>query len=531
MNCQRCRTPLKLDSSLEDLNPAAFDLLVSSAESSLPDTSSSSRLAYPQERKDLYDQVSSTGPSPIIKRTFPSRQDEVPELQVGENGTRARPDMSFIEITQSQVVPPRQQRADKRPSPTEPKFTGEQADLDGAKINDDETMAHEFEKSERLFSVLSAHSDIDHPICTECTAAVLSGMRARLYASTKERDAYAGFLKSLQSSSSPIPTDEDVEEAENALEDMLMKEKAAFEELKSVEAEKREVENEIAELESQSQALDAEEQQFWAERNAFDDELDKLSTTLTSLEQKHAHDQQQLQSLQKTNVYNDTFCIGHDGYFGTINGLRLGRLSGQNVEWSEINAAWGQTALLLATVAERLGYSFQGYRLRPIGSTSRIDKIERPQPSKDGTDRASGAGATAARVTSLDLFSSGDIPLGRVFLHRRFDAGMVAFLDCLSQLGAFVERMPMSRPDADSAGSGGSPASAARTAPARVSRVLPYPINGDKIGEGSSAVSIKLGAGFQQDESWTKACKYVLTCCKFLLAHVSNMNSASRNRE
>ena len=28
MNCQKCRTPLKLDSSLEDLNPAAYDLLV-----------------------------------------------------------------------------------------------------------------------------------------------------------------------------------------------------------------------------------------------------------------------------------------------------------------------------------------------------------------------------------------------------------------------------------------------------------------------------------------------------------------------
>jgi len=28
--CQKCRTPLKLDNSLEDLNPAAYDLLVGS---------------------------------------------------------------------------------------------------------------------------------------------------------------------------------------------------------------------------------------------------------------------------------------------------------------------------------------------------------------------------------------------------------------------------------------------------------------------------------------------------------------------
>ena len=33
-----------------------------------------------------------------------------------------------------------------------------------------------------------------------------------------------------------------------------------------------------------------------------------------------------LEKLERTNVYNDAFCIGHDGAFGTINGLRLGRV-------------------------------------------------------------------------------------------------------------------------------------------------------------------------------------------------------------
>lgn len=28
MNCQKCRIPLKLDNSLQDLNPATYDLLV-----------------------------------------------------------------------------------------------------------------------------------------------------------------------------------------------------------------------------------------------------------------------------------------------------------------------------------------------------------------------------------------------------------------------------------------------------------------------------------------------------------------------
>ena len=59
-------------------------------------------------------------------------------------------------------------------------------------------------------------------------------------------------------------------------------------------------------------------------------------------------------------MYNDAFCIGHDGHgIGTVNGLRLGRVSGVNVDWAEINAAWGWTLLLLYTIAKKVGYEFE----------------------------------------------------------------------------------------------------------------------------------------------------------------------------
>lgn len=90
----------------------------------------------------------------------------------------------------------------------------------------------------------------------------------------------------------------------------------------------------------------------------------------------YAADSATLEKLERTNVYNDAFCIGHDGVFGTINGLRLGRVPGvpvslmvtlegipsstsRQVEWAEINAAWGQTLLLLYTVARKLDYTFE----------------------------------------------------------------------------------------------------------------------------------------------------------------------------
>lgn len=49
---------------------------------------------------------------------------------------------------------------------------------------------------------------------------------------------------------------------------------------------------------------------------------------LASLRAAYAADMNTLEKLERTNVYNDAFCIGHDGVFGTINGLRLGRVPG-----------------------------------------------------------------------------------------------------------------------------------------------------------------------------------------------------------
>jgi len=88
-------------------------------------------------------------------------------------------------------------------------------------------------------------------------------------------------------------------------------------------------------------------------------------------------------------------------------------------------------------------------------------------------------------------------------MHRKFDNAMTAFLELVRQLGVHVEKQ--TRADGNSLG-------------------LPYRIEGDKIND----VSIKLGIA--QDDGWTKACKLTLTCCKFLLAHASNVSAGQNPR-
>ncbi|KAL8916144.1 MAG: hypothetical protein Q9208_008681 [Pyrenodesmia sp. 3 TL-2023] len=434
-------------------------------------------------------------------------------------GLRENPAMSFVMLTDSQVVPP--QAATKGSSRREHSNASEPpADASQPPLS------QQIESSTRLFEILSARSDIDHPICTECTELLLSSLVSRLSSAQKERDAYIGFLKSLNTTS---PTPAQLQKAQSSLSSARAAEAKAFSSLLSLEKEKADLDAEIAALEAESLALDAEEQDFWRSRNAFTLTLTEFQNERDALNAAYEHDAQQLERLQRTNVYNDCFCISHDGHFGTINGLRLGRLPPpQHVEWAEINAALGTAALLLATVAERLGCEFRGYRIKPMGSTSTIEKFDIPPPSSSTappSQSSSPATITPSptapsspshsqskhdqtqKTTTLDLFSSGDLPLGaNKFLHRRLDAGMAAFLDCIRQLGDYVEQSASASPSSN-------------TMPTKGIVKLPYEIKKDKV----HGVSIKLGAG--TDETWTRACKYALTCCKFLLAHASNAGS------
>merc|ERR1712107_929293 len=119
------------------------------------------------------------------------------------------------------------------------------------------------------------------------------------------------------------------------------------------------------------------------------------------------HTQGQLDKLKKTNVYNAAFHIWHSGHFGTINGFRLGRLPSVPVDWNELNTAWGQTVLLLHSLARNIQLQFVRYQLVPYGNYSYVKVLSE---DKD-----------------LPLYGSGGF---RLIWDTKFDAGMAAFLDC-----------------------------------------------------------------------------------------------------
>lgn len=441
--------------------------------------------------------------------------------------------MSFVLLTESQVTPPRlaPSAQEQQQSPSRQRRASSSA---GQRNDGRPAQPHEAERIDKLFEILSSRSDIDHPICVECTEMLVDGLQKRLEATARERDAYAGFLKQVQAD---IPSEEDIAESEQALAKARKEEGESMSELLRLEEEKAALDGEIAALEAESQGLDAEEEQFWRERNAFTTRLAEFQSERDSIAARFEHDSQLLVKLQRANVYNDTFSIHHDGHFATINGLRLGRLSTKPVDWPEINAAWGQALLLVVTVADKLAYRFEGYEPLPMGSTSKIVSYDYPSSSAAPSastrldQRQRSGPPPAPKKTVLELYSSGDIT-SHLPWNRKFDKGMIAFLELVRQLGVHVHQQTtaLAAKGAVDGGAGAGAGEAAAAAAAATPLALPYKIEGDKIGDDRIGhFSIKLGLA-NNEEGWTKACKFALTCCKFLIAHASNVSHITNGR-
>ncbi|KAG9119266.1 autophagy protein 6 [Ceratobasidium sp. 392] len=323
--------------------------------------------------------------------------------------------------------------------------------------------SHHLAQTLKLHTLLSSRTDIDHPLCAECTSVLIAALTKQLEETKRERDGYIAFERDVRNSSGTG----DVKAMEARIEDLKLEERSALDELTEAEREKARLDRELEELEREEKELEEKEAEFWRLYNAQVLTQSQNATSLRALRAAHEADAAELARLARANVYNDAFCIGHDGAFGTINGLRLGRVSNAAVPWPEVNAAWGQALLLLHTIARKVGFVFEQYRLVPMGSCSRIERI--------GGDKA-----------VYELFGSGELHIGRLLHNRRFDYGMVAFLECLRQIIEFAKSQDESIE-------------------------FRHAIVKDKIGD----ASIKWQ--FNQEETWTRALRHVLLALKILL--------------
>lgn len=93
----------------------------------------------------------------------------------------------------------------------------ERGPLDG---NVDEKKAdwnHRIKVANRLFDIMSSRSEIEHPMCYECTEILFNSLKKQLSDASKERDCYIDFFKkvneSVISDSEQISLQKEIQEA------------------------------------------------------------------------------------------------------------------------------------------------------------------------------------------------------------------------------------------------------------------------------------------------------------------------------
>jgi len=294
-------------------------------------------------------------------------------------------------------------------------------------------------------------------------------MDQQLKLAEDEAQEYQAFLQKLENESEE---DNRVLELEAELEKIQMEEASLQKELQDLEKEESEAEDKLKNQKAERAKLEREEHKYWKEYSRHKRQLLMAEDDFRSLDCQQKYAQAQIERLKKTNAFNSTFHIWHTGHFATINGFRLGRLPHVPVEWAEINAAWGQTALLLWALARKVGITFNKYQVVPYGSYSYIKNL---------TDEK-----------TLPLYGSGGF---RMIFDSKFDSAMVAFLDCLTQFANEVQR--------------------------HGAFSLPYEMDKGKIRDSNSGQWYSIKLQFNSEDLWTKALRYMLTNLKWGLAFVS----------
>ncbi|XP_059634365.1 beclin-1-like protein isoform X2 [Cornus florida] len=222
----------------------------------------------------------------------------------------------------------------------------------------------------RAFDIATTQTQVEQPLCLECMRVLSDKLDKEVEDVNRDIKAYEDCLQPLEGETRNVLSEADFFKEKLKIEEEERKLEAAIEE---TEKQCAEVTAELKELDIKSSRFKELEERYWHEFNNFQFQLishqEERDAILAKIEVSQAH----LELLKKTNVLSDAFPIWYDGEFGTINNFRLGRLPKIQVEWDEINAAWGQACLLLHTMAQYFRPKFQcRIKILPMGSYPRI---------------------------------------------------------------------------------------------------------------------------------------------------------------
>lgn len=317
----------------------------------------------------------------------------------------------------------------------------------------------------RALQLCSSILGIDVPLCEDCTKDVEERLRGDIDGVVLESMAYERLSECELVQDTAVGTGQRHESNDdnfNIQEAMLNEELAMWQDrIENVEDElKNYVGEELRRVESIDKELSQIEDVYWHAYNTLILSLHEAADLRDVLQLHMERSEHDMEMLRQTNVLVDLFKISTDGAFGTISGLRLGSIPEFPVQWWEINAAWGQSVMLLDIIAKSLGMQFDSGNIvwEPYGSFPRV--LEE------------GKGF-------CELYG----PVNKI-LCIGFDRSQTLFVKCLKDVEVELGQRGVMRD--------GKPFQ------------LKYPIEADRVGGHS------IRYGLARDKAWTKALRYML---------------------
>lgn len=324
-----------------------------------------------------------------------------------------------------------------------------------------------------LYDIISnSDSPLNGPICVNCTDQLLYGMNQQLEGLEKEYNEYRKLLETLKRRDI---NDFDPDNAKRKVTELKAQQEASLKELRELEEKERLLDEKLSVEKSELNRVLGDEEKLWRRFRDNQRILLNLESEEQDFDAQLHYAKEQLDKLSKLNVLNTTFHIWQQGNFGTINGFRLGRLPHSQVEWNEINAAWGQAALLLTVLFKNLeGCQLEDYKIFPMGNHSFIRVL--------------------ATGEDLPLYGGGGF---KPFGQKNFDEAISAYVKCFCQLQKYIE--------------------------AQGTFCLPHRIQRDYIEDNRMNYSVKMQ--FNCEERWTKAMKCLLINLRWAITFVVSLRN------
>ena len=459
--CGDCETPVKLDDSLKRLNRSQLNSLINAKQNKNDQLNDLNPEDYiSAEKMELYNRLPKQD-KPIHYKSYLDSEDEDSEDETNFHLSDSSDINSYLVIEEEEV----EQHNDH-------------ADEEEFELR----LSSRIKVLENIFNILSNTQDIEHPLSEDCANLLLENYQLKFDQSQKEKDQYLSFLKKLKMQDQKLNLyengelkghlEDDIEPLLNEFRSLIKLEHERLSELKSLEATRSDLETQLRKNKEELSSINNNQiNDILKLRNELQLDLGDRQTKLDQLKASYNIHLNHIDNLSNSNIYKLMFDIKIDDKYGKINGFRIG----YKIVLPEVNAALGQIVLLLTLITKRLDLRLKNYKLVPMGSQSHIVKFT---DSEDGT----------RHKKILNLYSSDEFTLGRLFNFNKMDVAMIALLEVV----ALIE-MQLKRIDSE--------------------LELPYKIYKDTIG----GKSIRVTA----NSEWTQSCKNLLTCLNWVLTFIS----------